>query len=140
MSSPLVFSGVCVTRSFVLCVCFVDRCLSFCPFLLAIVLSVLRFTFGIFKLFEFFDQINMKIFSETAVNLFQTRLGLSLGGLLLKSYPTTQPQTKMANVKKKDISYGQNCYIFNFIQAEDYQGNDLHNTNTLLTYLKHCKH
>ena len=26
----LVFSGVCVTRSFVLCVCFVDRCLSFC--------------------------------------------------------------------------------------------------------------
>ena len=134
MSSPLVFSGVRVTRSFVLCVCFVNRCLSFCPFLLAIVLSVLRFTnsdypFGIFKLFEFFDQTNMKIFSETAVNLFQTRLGLSLGGLLLKSYPTTQPQTKMANVKKKDISYGQNCYIFNFIQAEDYQGNDLHNTN-----------
>jgi hypothetical protein len=38
-------------------VCFVDRCLSFCPFLLAIVLSVLlRYTdsdypFDIFKLF-----------------------------------------------------------------------------------------
>ena len=30
-SSP-VFSGVRVTRSLVLCVCFVDRCLSFCPF------------------------------------------------------------------------------------------------------------
>jgi hypothetical protein len=30
--SPLVFSGVRVTRSLVLCVCFVDRCLSFCPF------------------------------------------------------------------------------------------------------------
>ena len=49
------FSGVCVTRSLVLCVCFVDRCLSFCNFLLAIVLSVLRYTdsdypFGIFKL------------------------------------------------------------------------------------------
>jgi len=43
----------------------------------------------------------MKIFSETAVNLFQTRLELSLGGLLLKSYPTTQPQTKMANVQKR---------------------------------------
>ena len=27
-----VFSGVCVTRSLVLCVCFVDHCLSFCPF------------------------------------------------------------------------------------------------------------
>ena len=31
-SSPLVFSGVRVTRSLVLCVCFVDRCLSFCTF------------------------------------------------------------------------------------------------------------
>ena len=29
LSSPPVFSGVCVTRSLVLCVCFVDRCLSF---------------------------------------------------------------------------------------------------------------
>ena len=32
LSSPPVFSGVRVTRSLVLCVCFVDRCLSFCPF------------------------------------------------------------------------------------------------------------
>ena len=39
------FSGVRVTRSLVLCLCFVDRCLSFCTFLLAILLSVLlRFT------------------------------------------------------------------------------------------------
>jgi hypothetical protein len=29
LSSPPVFSGVRVTRSLVLCVCFVDRCLSF---------------------------------------------------------------------------------------------------------------
>jgi hypothetical protein len=28
----LVFSGVCVTRSLALYVCFVDRCLSFCTF------------------------------------------------------------------------------------------------------------
>ena len=41
LSSPPVFSGVRVTRSLVLYVCFVDRCLSFCVFLLAIVLSVL---------------------------------------------------------------------------------------------------
>jgi hypothetical protein len=32
LSSPSVFSGVRVTQSLVLCVCFVDRCLSFCPF------------------------------------------------------------------------------------------------------------
>ena len=31
-SSPPVFSGVRVTRSLVLCVCLVDRCLSFCTF------------------------------------------------------------------------------------------------------------
>jgi hypothetical protein len=32
LSSPLGFSGIPVTRSFVLYVCFVDRCLSFCTF------------------------------------------------------------------------------------------------------------
>ena len=32
LSSSPVFSGVRVTRSLVLCVCFVDRCLSLCTF------------------------------------------------------------------------------------------------------------
>ena len=32
LSSPSGFSGVRITRSLVLCVCFVDRCLSFCNF------------------------------------------------------------------------------------------------------------
>jgi hypothetical protein len=32
LSLAPVFSGVRVTRSLVLCVCFVDHCLSFCPF------------------------------------------------------------------------------------------------------------
>jgi hypothetical protein len=32
LSSPPVFSGVRITRSLVLYVCFVDRCLSFCTF------------------------------------------------------------------------------------------------------------
>jgi hypothetical protein len=32
LSSPPVFSGVRVTRSLILYVCFVDRCLSFCVF------------------------------------------------------------------------------------------------------------
>jgi hypothetical protein len=76
--SLFVFSGVRVTRSLDLCVCFVDRCLSFCTFsfghcvvcssvfwslcclffcLLVTVLSVLlrhtdsNYPFGIFKLF-----------------------------------------------------------------------------------------
>ena len=34
LSSPPVFSGVRVTRSLVLCVCFVDRCLAFLTFFL----------------------------------------------------------------------------------------------------------
>jgi hypothetical protein len=38
--SPPYFIEVRVTRSLVLCVCFVDNCLSFCLFLLAIMLSV----------------------------------------------------------------------------------------------------
>ena len=51
-----VFIGVRVTHSLVLCVCFVDRCLSFSPFSFG-QLSVLRqstdsdYPFGIFKLF-----------------------------------------------------------------------------------------
>jgi len=32
LSSYSVFSGVRITRSLILYVCFVDRCLSFCPF------------------------------------------------------------------------------------------------------------
>jgi hypothetical protein len=56
-SSVPVFSGVCVTRSLVLCVCFVDHCLYFCPFLPLCCLSfdlrirITPFGFGILKLF-----------------------------------------------------------------------------------------
>ena len=52
LRSPPVFSEVRVAQSLILCVCFVDRCLSFCP-----VLSVLLwftdsdYPFGIFNLF-----------------------------------------------------------------------------------------
>jgi hypothetical protein len=49
LSSPPVFSGVRVTQSLVLYVCFVDRCLFFVLLLLAVVLSVLlRFTDSFF--------------------------------------------------------------------------------------------
>jgi hypothetical protein len=56
-SSVPVFSGVCVTRSLVLCVCFVDHCLSFCPFLplwcpsFDLRILITPFGFGILKLF-----------------------------------------------------------------------------------------
>ena len=56
-SSPSVFSGVRVTRSLVLYVCFVDRCLSFCTFSFGhcVVCSSSiydsDYSFGIFKLF-----------------------------------------------------------------------------------------
>jgi hypothetical protein len=64
-----VFSGVRVTRSLVLYVCFVGHCLSICTFLLAIVLSVLRYTdfdypFGIFKLL-----LHMKIHHNQIINI-----------------------------------------------------------------------
>ena len=57
LSSLPVFSGVRVTRSLVLCVCFVDSCLSFCTFSFGhCVVYSFRYTdsdcpFGIFKLF-----------------------------------------------------------------------------------------
>ena len=55
LSSPSVFSGVRVTRSLVLCVCFVDCCLSSCTFSFGhcIVCSSSKygFWFDIFKLF-----------------------------------------------------------------------------------------
>ena len=53
MSSPPVFSGVHVTRSLVLCVCFVDRCLFLWPLccLSFIDLRILVTPCAIFKLF-----------------------------------------------------------------------------------------
>jgi hypothetical protein len=56
-SSVPVFCGVCVTRSLVLCVCFVDHCLSFCPALplccpsFDLRILITPFGFGILKLF-----------------------------------------------------------------------------------------
>ena len=57
MSSPPVFSGVRVTRALVLYVCFVDRCLSFCPF-----------SFGHCDVWSFviYDPDNPLVFSNTS--------------------------------------------------------------------------
>ena len=56
LSSLPIFSGVPVTRSLVLCVFFLDRCLSLCPFSFdhCVVCSAIHgfyLPFGIFKLF-----------------------------------------------------------------------------------------
>ena len=57
MSSSPALSGIHVTRSLVLCVCFVDRCLSFCAFsfghcvVCSSSIDVSDYHFGIFKLF-----------------------------------------------------------------------------------------
>ena len=54
MSSHPVFSWVRVTRTLVLCVCFVDRRLSFCPFSFGhcvVCYANSDYPFGIFKLF-----------------------------------------------------------------------------------------
>jgi hypothetical protein len=77
-----VFSGVRVTRSLVLYLCIVGHCLSFCTFLLAIVLSVLLrytdsdFPFGIFKLL-----LHMKIHRNQIINLSVFFHPISDGGL-----------------------------------------------------------
>jgi len=76
-----VFSGVRVIRSLVLYVCFVDRCLSFCTFSFASVLSVLPrymdsdYPFGIFKLFLQNNKIKCNFnrlteLNEIEINLF----------------------------------------------------------------------
>jgi hypothetical protein len=63
LSSPPVFSEVRITRFLVLCVCFVDRCLSFCPFSFGrcVVCPSSNYGFwlpvGIFKLFLYLDGI-----------------------------------------------------------------------------------
>ena len=55
LSLPLIFSEVRVTQYLVLCVCFVDRYLSYCPFLLVFVLSVLlRYMDSDYTLHTFF--------------------------------------------------------------------------------------
>jgi hypothetical protein len=70
-----VFRGVRVTRSLVLCICFVDRYLPFVLFLLAIVLSVLlRYTdsdypFGIFKLDYPFGIFNLYLQQGQRISL-----------------------------------------------------------------------
>ena len=61
LNSPPVFNGVRVTRSLVLCSCFVDRCLSFCPFSFGHCVVCSDYPFGIFK----------RYLNKTSLILFQ---------------------------------------------------------------------
>ena len=69
LSLPLVFSGIRITRSLVLCLCFVDRCLSFCTF-----------SFGYFVCLYFFDiqiLITPLVSSNSSSNQWSTTLEVS---------------------------------------------------------------
>jgi hypothetical protein len=74
----LVFSGVRVTRSLVLCIMFVDRCLSFCPFSFdhcVVCSSIYGFwlpPFGIFKLF-FQSKKRLKI-QKSVINSLMSKI------------------------------------------------------------------
>ena len=52
-SHPWFLVGVLVTWSLVLCVCFVDRCLSFCPFSFGHCVVCSSCPFGIFKHYNY---------------------------------------------------------------------------------------
>jgi hypothetical protein len=76
LSSPLVFSWVRVTRSLALCICFVDRCLSFCTFSFGHCV-LLRYTdcdypFGIFNFF--LQNIYLHIYFILSASLQHTYL------------------------------------------------------------------
>jgi hypothetical protein len=78
------FSGVRVTRSLVLCVCFVDRCWSFCTFSFGHCIVLLRYMdsdypFGIFKLFVC---IKFKLMAERLENNTVIHLNVRVSILL----------------------------------------------------------
>ena len=85
------FSGVRGTRSLVLCVYFVDRCLSFCTFFVIVLSGLLRFTdsdnpFGIFKLFSMkLFNVNLHLKNKNEVSL-QTSSGWDESNTPLRPY------------------------------------------------------
>jgi hypothetical protein len=79
------FSGVRVTRSLVLCVCFVDRCWSFCTFSFGHCIVLLRYMdsdypFGIFKIFLC---IKFKLMAQRSENNTVIQLNMRVSMLLI---------------------------------------------------------
>ena len=69
LSSPPIFSGVGVTRSLVLYVCFVDRCLSFCTFFFWPLCCQFFFDLRILIIFKTTIIIHYKILVEKQLSL-----------------------------------------------------------------------
>ena len=91
LSSTPVFSGVRVTRSLVSYVCFVDRCLPFCPFYFghcvvcsSSIYGFWLFPLGIFKLFLHYDLFSNVFITVKCRNLcFQSCSFIIPDGLLI---------------------------------------------------------
>jgi multidrug transporter EmrE-like cation transporter len=62
LSSPPVFSGVRVSRSIVLYVCFIDRCLSFCTFSFGHCVVCSSSVYGVWLLFGIFKLLLISMF------------------------------------------------------------------------------
>jgi hypothetical protein len=66
-SSPPVFSGVRVTRSLVLYVCFVDHCLSFCTFSFGHCVVCSSSIYGFWLLLWYLKNLLIKILSQSSL-------------------------------------------------------------------------
>ena len=101
LNSPLDFSGV-RSRSLVLCVCFVDRCLFFCtfPFGHDIVCSssILITPFGIFKLFMIILQTKFKHNSKFVIYCQRT-------------FMTCQERNKQKTTERPRVYNKQNNHL-----------------------------
>jgi hypothetical protein len=100
LSSPPVFSGVRVTRSLYLYVCFVDRCLSVCTFFAMVLSVLLRYTisdcsFGIFKLF--FCRFAYLFFLNISSKVLTLSLGLESDIFILQANSPTFFWRSMTN-------------------------------------------
>ena len=102
--SPPGFSGVRVTRSLVLYICFVDRCLSFCTFSfgLYVVYSDSDCPFGIFKLF--LEKHEGKIKNGQSGDRENTEHKTNTEDKLNKN--TIEKSTKMSNTDSTKIKRG----------------------------------
>jgi hypothetical protein len=118
--SPQVFSRVHVTRSLALWVCFGDRCLSFCPFPLTLILSVLlRFTdsdypFSIFKLFKQYWLISLIIRAKTIsfltdLTIYSTYIAMYISWKLWKqrSYSDSHTFHKYQQSEQSPVTFNQ---------------------------------
>jgi hypothetical protein len=110
LSSPPLFGEVRVSRSLVLRVCFVDRCLTFCTFFWAIVLSfLLRYTdfdypFGIFKLFLY------RMSKNSGVGLYRFHCSMII--TFKHTVPTRRPYFMNTSLHIfESRSYLKHCYI-----------------------------